>query len=319
MAYESFANNAHNNRSVSLAEHEQIAAPLGVSGLLGYNGTAPVYGDGSGLNVKLRAGVAASIRATRFNNLTETIIPIGSNTAGQARYDLVVLRLRRTESTTGAGDQYTIAPFVIQGTAAESPIVPSPVRTETPGAGFYDVPLAAVLVPAGASSIGAAQVSPRAYYIAGGGGYTGRDEWGKPPVEPGVTFRANDTAGTYIGTASNTWQSFYDDSGWVNVTVASGWSTSTTGRARVRRINKVVHLSLDVFRTGAAVSSGTVAVGEVPAGFAPDAAVLTLGSVNTIGGTCRFGIAPSRDITVAYFTPIDKGRAVSVQTQWPLA
>lgn len=317
MAYESYPNTAHNGRAVTLAEHEQLVTAFGLSGLLNFANTAPVYADGSGLSVKLRAGVAASIRGTRFTNLTETTISIGTNTSGKARFDLVVLRLRRQESSTGAGDQYTIAPFVIAGVPADQPIAPTPVRDLTPGAGFYDIPLTAVLVQAGASSIGASQVSAKAYYVTGSG-YTGRDDWGKPPPEPGVVFRANDTGITYIGTA-NAWSTFFDDSGWVNVTVGNGWSVAETGRARVRRINRVAHLSLDLFRTGNNITGGTVAVGELPAGFAPEAPVLTAGTVNTAGGTCRFGINPSRDITVAYFSPIDKGRAISVQTQWPLA
>lgn len=314
MAHESFPNDAHNGRAITLAEHEQIVAPLGLSGLLNYQGVTPVFADPSGLQVRLRAGVKASILGTRFNNLTETIIPIQGNTSGNPRIDLVVLRLRRQESAAGAGDHYTIAPFVIQGIPAQTPTPPAPVRDDTPGVGFWDVPLTWVTVPNNAAAV---SVSSQAYYISGSG-YTGRDDWAKPPAEPGVLFRANDTGRTYIGTVAGTWEGLYDDSGWVNVALRAGWSVSGSGRARVRRINQVVHLSLDVFRTGGDLSGGTSAVGDVPAGFQPDATVIDQGAVNTVGGTARFGIEPSRAITVAYFTPIAKGRAISIQTQWPL-
>lgn len=269
VGYESFPNDAHNARVITLAEHEQIVAPLGLSGLLTYTSTAPVFADSSGMQVKLRAGVAASLRGTRFNNLTETLISITSNASGNPRIDLVVLRLRRTESSLGAGDQYTVAPFVIEGTPAATPVAPSPVRDDTPGAGFWDIPLAEVTVPSGDVSIDAAQVATRAYFISGSG-YAGRDDWGKPPVEPGVFFRANDTGITYVGTAAGAWQSLYYDTGWVDITTGkdkAGWDFRDFA---VARSGNIVTMSMYLVRDGGGIGASTSQYfGPVPSQFKP--------------------------------------------------
>lgn len=205
MAYESFPNDQHNDRAVTLAEHEQIVVPFGVSGFLNYTGAPPIYADSTGRQVKLRSGISASIRGTRFNSPTETIIPIAANTSGNTRVDLVVLRLRRQESSVGAGDRYTVAPFVIQGVpAAVNPTAPAPVQDLTPGVGVFDLPMAAVTVVNGSITITSAQQIPRAYYVTGSG-YTGRDAWAKPPADPGALFWAADTGVAYVATAAGAW------------------------------------------------------------------------------------------------------------------
>lgn len=311
-------NDQHNNRAIALYEYEQIAVATGLSGLLYYDGTTPIHADSTGRHVKMRPDVVGWIRGTRFNNDSETILPIAGNTSGKTRIDLVVLRKRRQESSLGAGDQHTVAPVVIQGVAADNPIAPSPVRSASSATSFYDVVLGEVTVPADASTTTAGQVVCRAYYV-NGMGYTGRDAWGKPPVEPGVLFHAVDTGKTYIGSAAGSWLVLYDDSGWVPVPLANGWSKSTTGIAQVRRINRVGYLNLDVFRTGDALSAGSVLMGTLPAGFPPDSPThIVPGSVSGIGGTARFVIDNAGNIRIDNFTPIATGKPVSTATSWPL-
>jgi hypothetical protein len=271
VAHESFPNDAHNNREVTLPEHEQIVAPLGLSGMINYSSTEPLFGDSTGMQVKLRAGVRASVRGTRFNNTSETTVSIAGNTSGNTRIDLIVLRLRRQESGVGVGDQFTVIPHRIAGTPAAIPVAPSPVRDDTlDGTGFWDIPLAEVTVIHNATTITAAQVVSRAYYIAGSG-YTGRDSWGKPPVEPGVIFRANDTGVAYIGTASGTWQRIYYDTGWVPVTGgpnAAGW---TFANFAVRRQGNLILCNMFLVRTGGTVgASSHQKFGPTPAEFRAD-------------------------------------------------
>lgn len=281
MAYESFPNDAHNNRAVSLAEHEQIAAPLGLSGLLNYTSTAPVFADASGRQVKLRAGVAASIRGTRFNNLTETTIAITANTSGNPRVDLVVLRLRRQESAAGAGDHYTISPVVIAGAAAAQPVAPSPVRNDTPGSGFWDIPLAEVTIPSGDATIEGGQVKSVAYYITGSG-YAGRDDWAKPPVEPGVIFRAQDSGITYIGSASGTWVRLDYSTGAVNITTGqskAGWDLRDFW---VARSGNAVAMSMYILRTGGSLgASAHQYFGPIASQFRPIRTVYGAAHVGT--------------------------------------
>ncbi|MEU7590645.1 hypothetical protein AB0A95_30685 [Micromonospora sp. NPDC049230] len=319
MAYESFPNNQHNNRVITLAEHEQIVAPNSLSGIVGpFLSIPPVFADGTGRHVKLRAGVKASILGTRFNNLTETLIPIGENTSGKNRIDLVVLRLRRQESSLGAGDQYTIAPYVIQGGPADNPVAPPPVRNDTPGSGFWDIPIDEVYVVNGVTSIGSGATSCQAYHIAGSG-YVGRWEWAFPPVEAGVVFRDEQHSVTYIGTGSGTWQSLYEDTSWAAVGVAAGWSTAPTGKCRIRRVNRVAYFQLDLFRTGGSLPLGgsRQLVAVLPPQFETDQQVTTLGSVTVAGSSCRFSVDPANNVIIDMYSAIPTGQAISVLMQWP--
>lgn len=252
MTYESFPNTAHNNRAISLAEHEQIVAPLGASGLIGYTTTTPVYSTGTGTRtVKLRAGVRATIRGTRFNVIAEHDIDgsqILANTSGAARIDLLVLRLNRE---AGDPNKFTISPVVITGTPGGAPVAPLPVRNDTmDGTGYWDLPLAEIAVPNGATSIAAGGVTNRAWWVTPSG-YTGLDT-AKPPVEPGVIFRANDSGVSYIGSNTGKWQRIYQNTGWINVTPPAGWSASPFAFAKV---NDLVVMTARLVRTGAALAA----------------------------------------------------------------
>ena len=318
MAHESFPNDDHNNRVVTLAEHEQIAVGLGkLSGLLSFSNSPALYADSTGLQIKIPPGISASIRGTRFNNNTTTAVPIGSNTSGKTRVDLVVLRLRRQETSLGAGNQYTVAPYVIQGASGDNPVAPSPVRDSTPGSGYWDVPLAEVTVVHNATTIGVAQLRHRGYWITGSG-YTGRDEWGKPPAEPGVIFTAVDSGTTYIGTNSGTWQILYSDSGWVDVPLEAGWARGEGGSAKVRRVNRAIFVDFSIVRTGGSLTGASVLVGKIPNGFQPGPTPLTIPAAVTVsGGACRFVFFPSRDIRVDANAQITSGRGVGFATSWP--
>ncbi len=252
MTFESYPNNAHNSRAISLAEHEQIIAPMGGTGLIGYSTTTPVYSTGTGTRtVKLRAGVRATIRGTRFNNLTETDIDgtqILANTSGSARVDLLVLRLNREAADP---NKFTITPVVITGVPGPVPVAPLPVRNDTIDAtGVWDLPLAEIAVPNGATSIAVLGVTNRAWWITPSG-FTGLDA-AKPPAEPGIIFRANDSGISYVATNTGTWQRIYSNTGWVNVSPPSGWTSNPFGFARV---NDLVIMVARIVRTGAAVAS----------------------------------------------------------------
>lgn len=269
MAHTSFPNDAYNGRAVTLAEYEQVSIATGLSGMLFYNGVPPVFADSTGRQVKLRGGVSAWIRGTRFNTSSDTIIPIDPNTSGKTRIDLVVLRKRREESGLGVGDHHTVSPVVIQGVPATNPTPPAPVRSFSSSTSFYDITLAEVTVPHNAAVISATQVACRAYYI-NGTGYTGRDDWTTPPVEPGVIFQANDTGNTYIGTAGWVWQQFTIDTGWVainNGQSMAGWDIRSLA---VARHGNLVVLIMDILRTGAPVGAGTHQYfGPIPEQFRP--------------------------------------------------
>ena len=267
MAYESFVNTEHNNRAISLAENEQLLSPLGLSGLLGYTATRPVYADGTGgRTLKMRAGVRATIRGTRFNNLTETLIgpdQILANTSGSPRKDLLVLRLDRAAAGAKA---FTVSPVMLTGNASASPVAPSPVTNNTiDGTGFWDLPILELDVANGATSFTEANIKPRHWY-ATGSGYVGWDT-ARPPVEPGVLFQAVDTGITYIGKIDGTWARVHQNTGMVDIAVPAGWSA---GPFRVGRDGNTVILTGRVTRTGAALANtASPVVGRVDEDFRP--------------------------------------------------
>lgn len=257
MAYESYPRVGHNGRAVTSAEFEKIAAPLGLSGLVDYTGTMPILADSSGRQVKLRSGVAASIRGSRFNNTSETIITIGANASGNPRIDLVVLRLSRSD--------WSITPVVTAGVAAPSPVAPSAVRNTIDGAGgYWDIPLAEVAVANGATTIAAGDVTHRAWWISGSG-YVSPTS-GKPPVEPGVGWFDTTTSTHWIGTTTGAYLRVASNSGVTSVAPPSGWS----GQTYVARENGLVVCSLSVRRTGGNINEDTaVTIATVAEQFRP--------------------------------------------------
>lgn len=269
MAVVSFVNNAHNNRVVTLPEHEQILSPLGLSGFLNFNGSPPFFADATGLKVKLRAGVSGTIRGTRFNNPTDLEVPIPPNTSGNPRSDLVVMRLRREESTTGAGDQYTISPVVREGVPGENPVTPIAVRNDTiDGTGVWDIPGCKVSVVNGATTIQPSECVNQAFWVTGSG-YVGYDT-AFPPVTPGVLFKTVDTNITWIGSTSGKWHRLYDYSDWFEVTTGANKAGWDFRNFAVARDGNMVVMSMYLLRTGGAVSSAANQYfGPIPERFRP--------------------------------------------------
>jgi hypothetical protein len=259
VTYESYPNSAHNSRAITLGEHENLAAPLGLSGLTTFGaGILPLYADSTGRQVKLRAGVSALLRGTRFNNTSETTIAIGANSSGNTRIDLVVLRLDRST--------YVVTPTVIAGTASATPVAPSPVRNEQGGSpDYFDQPLAEVTVLDGATTITATQVKSRAWWISGSG-YVGYST-AQPPVVAGVVWRESDTGFAYIGSTGGTWQRVYDYSGQVDLPARSGWSAQDFN---FTRDGQLITMTMAVEKTGSTLSaSSSAVVGQVSGRFLP--------------------------------------------------
>jgi hypothetical protein len=249
----SYPNSAHNNRAISLAEHEQILLPFGRTGFIGYSATLPVYAGASARTLFLRAGVRGTVRGTRFNITTEhTVGPdmILANTSGSPRRDLLVMRLNREAA---APNQFTVSPVVITGTPAPTPVAPAPVRNDTmDGTGVWDLPVTEIPVPNGATTLTLAASDFRGWWTSPSG-YTGLS-YAMPPVEPGLIFRANDSGISYIGTNTGRWQRIYQNTGWINVTAPSGWTASPFAFARV---NDLIVMSARIIRTGATIPATT--------------------------------------------------------------
>jgi len=104
-----------------------------------------VYGDSSGMQVKCQTGEC--LISGHWGNVTsEKIITINGSHATLPRRDLIVARA-----------DFTLKKVVVEkvtGTAASTPLVPQP----TINSSMHEIPLAVVSVPAGASTITAANV-----------------------------------------------------------------------------------------------------------------------------------------------------------------
>lgn len=249
MALNSYPNNAWNNRAISLAEHEQILLPFGRTGFIGYSTTLPVYAGASARTLYLRAGVRGTVRGTRFNVTSEeTIGPdkILANTSGSPRRDLLVMRLNREAA---APNQFTVSPVVLTGVPAAAPVAPSPVRNDTmDGTGVWDFPVTEIPVPNGATTLTLTAADFRGWWCSPSG-YTGL-EVGKPPAEPGLIFRANDSGVSYIASNTGKWQRIYQESGWINVGLPTGYD----GNLSFAKVNNLAVMSARVTRTGAALA-----------------------------------------------------------------
>lgn len=143
-----------NGRLITEPQYERLMATIQSSGLIGAP-TLPslVYADGSGRLVKVRANRGAYVRGRYWDSgNTEFALPIPANTTGAIRRDLIVLRLNRTtwNVTTEVKTGSTVTPALTQDVGA---------------VGTYEIPLAQVNVPNGATSLGSGDVVPLAWYL----------------------------------------------------------------------------------------------------------------------------------------------------------
>jgi hypothetical protein len=134
---------------------------ISVSGVMrNINNEMLVYGDSTGLQVKVKTG-DVWIEGHGGTLSAEKTLAIASNSSGQPRLDLVVARAHFVNDV--------IELDVLTGTAAATPLVPSVTRSSS----LWEIPLAVVSIPSGDASIDASQV-------------TDARQWGGPSV-PTVT------------------------------------------------------------------------------------------------------------------------------------
>lgn len=177
MAQTSWPNTA-GGRAVNDVQWEKMAAGFIDDGIIGLPTDTPVvYGDSTGLQVKVRANRNAVVRGRGWDSGTaDFTLAIGANASGSTRIDLVVLRLTRST--------WDLSMVVKAGTpgAGAPALTQDPVAT---GTGTYEVAVAQVTVASGAATISATNVVDKANYI------------GKVSNRPrGVLARGRRTTGT---------------------------------------------------------------------------------------------------------------------------
>ncbi|HZW98532.1 MAG TPA: tail fiber domain-containing protein [Trueperaceae bacterium] len=175
-----------------LASHSGIADSVGGSSF-------DVYGDNSGMQVKVNPGYAV-IRGHAVQSTATEVVPIAA-ASGATRYDRVVLRLDPTANTI------TLA--VVEGTPGGG--VPALTQTDT---GVYEFPLATVTIPVGAATISAGQVNTEREFLGNTvGGWTTATR----PKTPRVGRLG-------LNVSTNRWE-FWDGTTWRDLAPTITWQT----------------------------------------------------------------------------------------------
>ncbi|MEU8704214.1 hypothetical protein [Streptomyces sp. NPDC048565] len=242
MAQDSWPSPDHNGRAVTDSEYEMMAARFSDDGVYGSPTDPAVVTAGAGLTVTIRANVTASVRGHAWTSGTSNItLTIAANSSGSSRTDRIVLRLDRSD--------WTVRAAVRQGTAGS----PAPALVRDPGdTGVWEVLLAGVTVPAGATSV----------TVTRGELYVGTRV--RPALashlnlypEVGEMAWTTDTQRLRVWDGSS-WRDTYMDSGQINVDSAlSAWSIQTQSVLQVR--DGSAHLRLGSFVRTAGALSGDV-------------------------------------------------------------
>lgn len=122
-------------------------------------GSLTVYGDSSGMQVKVRSGFAV-VRGFAYQNSTNGQTVALDTGSASPRIDLIVLTLDPSSNS--------VVLAVVKGTAAASPVAPSLTQNDTTG--IYQMEIGRVLVPALATSIAAGDVTDTRPCLPSGAG-----------------------------------------------------------------------------------------------------------------------------------------------------
>jgi hypothetical protein len=278
MAQDSWPSPNHNSRNVTDAEYEEIAARFSDDGVYGDPTETAVCAAGTGLQVTVRAGVHASLRGFAwFSGTVDDTLTISANASGQTRNDRVVLRLDRST--------WDVRAVVLEGT----PGAGSPALTQDTGStGVYEILLAGVVVPDGATSVtvirGELYVGSRVRPIT----------FGHPnplPVLGEIQYETD--SGRWTGWNGSKRVTLYEDTGELALSAAeSGWVDQ--GSAVGRRYGDIVTLRITKRRTSTlsrADSDGSK-VAVVPSTLRPLTRNMYFGCTFSNGQTGRVEIHP---------------------------
>lgn len=231
MAQESWPAPDHNDRAVTDLEYEKVAARFSDDGVYGTPADSAVVTAGTGLSVRLRAGVYASVRGHAWTSGTDgDTLAISANIASSTRIDWVVLRLDRST--------WTVRAVLVGGTAGAG----APALTQDLGdTGVYEIPLARVTILAGASSV----TVTRAEQYVGTRTRPCTSTTRNPHPVVGETCFETNTGVMRVWTGSS-WQTVFSDSGVIDVSSPlSAWTIATGSILEARNGN--VHLRLGSF------------------------------------------------------------------------
>ncbi len=182
------------SRVVTDDQFELMSVPWSPDGVEGTLTQTPVFGDSSGRQVKVRAGVEAIVGGHGYTSgPTDVIKAVSANASGSTRIDAVVLQLDRTT--------WAVTSVVKAGTPGAG--VPPALTRNTRGssAGVWEIPVAMVSVANGAATISAANVTDIAWYVVGDMVSTTSTNPLQPPATDYTRMRHSDTGIEYTSVA----------------------------------------------------------------------------------------------------------------------
>lgn len=299
MAEDSWPSPNHNSRNVTDSEYEAIAARFSDDGVEGDPTGLPVVVAGAGLQVLVKANRSAAVRGFAWASGTSDVpLTIASNSSGATRVDWVVLRLDRST--------WNVRAVVKQGT----PGAGSPGLTQnTGGTGVFEIGLALVTVPNGATSV---TVTPWTTYI---GTRIRPANSGRAPAFPRLgEMQYRPDLGAWHGWNGNTWKTIYEDTGEITIT---GWFDTWEAEADCigRRVGDTVGLRMSVRRIGSSFSANDAdgsKIGVVPERLRPLNRYQYTTGIFTSGAVARVEVRTDGEIWVRYPTAtVSTGRVLS--------
>lgn len=234
-----------NGRLVTEAQYEQMAAHFTEDGFYmnpdGANvdiSSGPVYADSSTpRGVKVKAERYANLRGFGYYSGTSvTALSIDPNTSGTTRIDLAVLELNRST--------WNVRSKIVKGTAGSG--VPALTRDEGP-TGVFQMPVAEVTVPNGATVIAPANVVAKGHRVGSRvrAWLNAADQTYPKLGELGFDKATK----SWFGWDGSKRVSTSYDSGWVPMSAAwtTVWSLAS-GLTRVRNKNGFIFASMQLTR-----------------------------------------------------------------------
>ncbi|MFH9692629.1 hypothetical protein [Streptomyces globisporus] len=235
MAQDSWPSPAHNNRAITDAEYEQLAARFSDDGVYGTPLDPATVTAGVGLSVVVRPNVRASVRGHGWTSgSTGLTLPITPNASGQTRIDRVVLRLDRSD--------WTVRAVVKDGTPGSA----APPLTQAAGiTGEWEILLAGVTVLTGATSVA---VTRGELYVGTRVRPALASHRNVAPVRGELAYET-DTGRLSLYTGPAGWVPLYEPG--TEVALGAGYSSwEDEGQAVGQRDGNVVSLRISKKRTG---------------------------------------------------------------------
>jgi len=229
---------SYNSGAVTEAEYERLAARFADDGVYWLAAGSPVVSPGSGLQVLVQANLRATVRGFYYESgPTGVALAIDSNSSGATRIDRVVLRLDRST--------WEVRAAIRQGTPGSG--APTLVRQPW-DTGVWEIPLALVTVPSGASSITSGNIAVAPLWV-GSRSRVHLTSQRDPAPFPGQINYAYDLD-AYERWNGSAWKTIIEDTGWVSLSPngPDGGAWSNNNLSRVRRVNGRVHLRFSVRR-----------------------------------------------------------------------